>query len=427
MKKLAFISAFCLCCFYLAPINSGAIVSSNLTISKGNVTHILKEPNATYQSEINLHYKDKTYKYKLVEPENFYINYAYQQALINVQKLGATNVYLTELKQGKNAICALDYFLFGFKNFYNNMAQDIEKEFLPHKVQFNPNKTDMFTFQRGQNGIKIDIASLAQSILCGMQDIQVQVIEQQNTYDYEKLKQNTILRASAETSLANSEANRRFNVIKALQCFNGLEVAPNQEISFNSVLNSKHNGIPYKDAIVIQNGEFVRGVGGGICQASTTIFNAVLLAGLEITEAHTHTLPVGYVERGFDATVNDATLDLKFKNSTNYPIYFACGANGTNVYAKIYGEDMHGITYSKYNEVEQIDPPEPKVIDDIENEYNLSENEYYTKLYAQYGYNVNAYLIKNDNGKETKTLIRKATYQPTQSIIYKGVKTNQTE
>lgn len=428
MKKLLFLPFLALIpLFYF-----NAEISPNLSVNNSSIKYIQKNENTKFTqilpSTIALHYNGQQYIFKQKNSPNFYIDFSRQNIEQQIRKLGAREVYLKQINLGKTPIQALDYMLYGFANFYYNVASKIQKQFIPHSVLFNPNAKDMFTFTCGQDGLIIDEQSLALDILCGKGDITLKVDAQTNPCTLDEVKANTTLRASAQTSIAGSEAGRRFNVIKALNCFNGLVVEPGKIVSFNSILNERHNGIPYKEATVIVNGEFTKGVGGGICQASTTVFNAVLLSGLEIVEAHTHSLPVGYVERGFDATVNDSNLDLKFRNSTPYPIYFACGVQGANVYAKIYGQDMAGVTYEKVSDVEKIEPPEPKVIDDDANEYNLQEGEYYTKLYAQYGYKVNAYLVKhNKDGTSERTLLRRATYAPTQSIIYKGVKKAENE
>lgn len=431
MKKISLTFTSLIIIALIPLFNLNVKTSQNLNINSNINTNLQNmqtfKNNNILASDLTFVYNDKTFNYNRVSSNNFYISYINQIKEQEVRSKGIRNVYLEQISNGKNTIDALDYMFGGFKAFYTNMASQIEAEYKPNKMIFNPNSSQMFSLNAGQDGIKINEQNLALDILSGKSKIEVKTTVQTSPFSPAELEDNTHLRASAQTSIASSESGRRFNVIKALACFNGLSVSPGEVCSFNATLDNRHNGIPYREATVIINGKFTKGIGGGICQASTTLFNALILSGLEIVEAHTHSLPVGYVERGFDATVNDSTLDLKFRNSTPYPIYIKSGVRGTNVFAEVYGQDMDGVFYEKQSEVEKIEPPKPKVIDDINDEYNLQEGEFYTQLYAQYGYKVKAYLVKNQNGQKQKTLLRTATYAPTQSIIYKGVTKRQNE
>lgn len=114
--------------------------------------------------------------------------------------------------------------------------------------------------------------------------------------------------------------NRIYNVNLAQSKFKGILVPPNEVFSFNSVLGDVSSYTGYKAAYVIKDGKTVLGDGGGVCQVSTTLFRAILSAGLPIVERRPHSYRVGYYEQGFgpglDATVYYPTTDLKFKNDT---------------------------------------------------------------------------------------------------------------
>lgn len=118
--------------------------------------------------------------------------------------------------------------------------------------------------------------------------------------------------------------NRVYNVTLASSRLNGVLVAPNENFSFNKKLGDVSAFTGYKQAYVIQNGRTVLGDGGGVCQVSTTLFRALLNAGLPITERHAHDYRVHYYEEdigpGVDATVYAPSVDLKFKNDTGHYI-----------------------------------------------------------------------------------------------------------
>lgn len=121
----------------------------------------------------------------------------------------------------------------------------------------------------------------------------------------------------------HSIPNRIYNVTLAAIRLNGILVAPNEIFSFNKALGDVSAFTGYRQAYVIQNGRTVLGDGGGVCQVSTTLFRAVLNAGLPIIERNAHAYRVGYYEQdsgpGLDATVYSPSVDFKFKNDTgNY-------------------------------------------------------------------------------------------------------------
>ena len=115
----------------------------------------------------------------------------------------------------------------------------------------------------------------------------------------------------------------------------------NGEFSFNYTIGERTERRGYKKAKIIVGGEFVDGVGGGVCQVSTTLYNAVLLAGLKVVECHPHSLPVSYVEPSFDAMVNSGWADLKFINDTHNPVIIRARADGAKLTIQIFGEPMN--------------------------------------------------------------------------------------
>jgi len=118
----------------------------------------------------------------------------------------------------------------------------------------------------------------------------------------------------------HSIPNRIFNITLTATRLNGILIAPNEEFSFNKALGDVSAFTGYQQAYIIQNGRTVLGDGGGVCQVSTTLFRALLNAGLPIIERHAHAYRVGYYEQdsppGIDATVFSPSVDLKFKNDT---------------------------------------------------------------------------------------------------------------
>lgn len=128
--------------------------------------------------------------------------------------------------------------------------------------------------------------------------------------------------ASYTTKYTGAESiNRNYNMRLASDSINGMILKPGQTFSYNDVILSKSdNGKKYKEAGVYVNGELSSGIGGGICQISSTLYQAALYSGMNITQRRNHSLRVGYMPAGRDATASWGTIDFKFKNPLKIPV-----------------------------------------------------------------------------------------------------------
>ena len=144
------------------------------------------------------------------------------------------------------------------------------------------------------------------------------------------------LLAQFSTNYVNNP-NRTTNLKLAANKINGTVLLPGETFSYNKTVGERTIAAGYKDAAIYQNGQVVDGLGGGICQISTTLFNAVLFANLNIVELHNHQFVPSYVGAGRDATVVYGSKDFKFKNSRKYAIKIECSVSGGVAKFKIYG------------------------------------------------------------------------------------------
>ena len=158
---------------------------------------------------------------------------------------------------------------------------------------------------------------------------------------YDLRPQQLVLRSKFFTSYPSSTEERKSNIKLAAKSLDYAFVDVGGEFSFNQTVGARTEKRGYKTAKIIVGGEFVDGVGGGVCQVSTTLYNAVLLAGLKVTEFHAHSLPVSYVAPSFDAMVNSGSADLKFINNTHNPVYIRAFADDATLTIEIYGEPMN--------------------------------------------------------------------------------------
>ncbi|MGN0150490.1 MAG: VanW family protein, partial [Clostridia bacterium] len=152
-----------------------------------------------------------------------------------------------------------------------------------------------------------------------------------------KLFANTM--ASYSTSYGSSTANRASNVARAASLINGKVLAPGEVFSFNSTVGKRTVANGFSTAPEYVNGKTVDGIGGGTCQVSSTLYNAVLYSDLDIVSRTNHMFTVSYVPNGQDATVADGGPDFKFKNNTDYPIKISAYTGGGKITVSIIGTD----------------------------------------------------------------------------------------
>lgn len=214
--------------------------------------------------------------------------------------------------------------------------------------------------------------------------------------------------------------NRAHNVALAAKTINGTILLPGETFSYNGKLGNTNAAKGYKQATAYVGGKVVPSYGGGICQVSSTLYNAVLYANLEIVERYNHSYAVSYVPAGRDATVAYGGKDFKFKNTRSYPIKIVASAKNGVVSISI-----AGIKEEKEYEVvltSSVLSTKPNSTT-YENNSSLPEG---TEKVIQKGYTGKtsiAYKILKYNGKTiSKTVLSKDTYKPMNRIVQVGTK-----
>ncbi len=202
-----------------------------------------------------------------------------------------------------------------------------------------------------------------------------------------ELEKKCLSRSFFSTYYGASSKERKNNIELAADAINGTVLPCGGEFSFNKVVGERTEERGYLPAKIISGGEFVDGVGGGVCQVSSTVYNAALLAGLSVTEWHRHSLPVSYVSPSFDAMVSGTFCDLIFKNDTESEIYIVCRADGEYVSAEFFGIKKE-YDYKLISRV--LETIEPK----IESKYDetLKSGEKKQVIYAKKGFKSEGYL-----------------------------------
>ena len=151
------------------------------------------------------------------------------------------------------------------------------------------------------------------------------------------------------TSFSDSTKNRKYNIRYGAEKINGTILKPGDVFSANETLGKRTRSNGWKNAGAYEGGEVVQQAGGGVCQLSSTLYNAVLYADLEIVERRNHSMPVHYVNRGRDATINSVgnIIDFKFRNNTSSDIIIIAYTVGNNLNMEIYGVPFETDEYDR--------------------------------------------------------------------------------
>jgi len=218
------------------------------------------------------------------------------------------------------------------------------------------------------------------------------------------------------TSLENKEENTIYNIRLASEVINGILVKPQEIFSFNKYIGPAEKTDGYKEGTIIANGVFVNGYGGGICQVSSTLYNAVLLANLPIAERYNHSVygeATKYVPLGQDAAIFYGFKDLKFKNNSDYAIVIFSKVFRDTIQVSIFGGNENKA------EVEIISK-DKKVIDYQvirEKDYKLEAGQEIVDQEGVPGYQIKTYRIVRKDGEEMIEFLAEDTYKSVPMII----------
>ena len=214
--------------------------------------------------------------------------------------------------------------------------------------------------------------------------------------------------SSFSTDYSKSPDNRKFNIRLALKSLNNQVVKAGEEFSFNKVVGERTEERGYKKALVIFKGSYTEGVGGGVCQVSSTLYNAWLLAGLDVISVRAHTLPASYVEVSRDATVSEV-IDLKLKNSLQTDVVIKTEYDDKSITIKIEGEERE-YNYSLKSEILEVVPFGEDIIEvdeEGEDEYYIGKDGYVSRLIIT---------ISKGENVIARRVLRKDHYKPQNSV-----------
>lgn len=268
-----------------------------------------------------------------------------------------------------------------------SIKEEIDKSEIDATVSIS--ESSQIKTTESKDGLEVDVSKLKEKIYEMIKEkeikdiyLPVKVIKPKiNTSDVKSI--NAIL-GQYSTSF-NDKSSRGNNIYIAGKSTSDIVIMPNETFSYNSATGPRTWSNGYKSAKVIVGGKYVNGEGGGVCQVSTTIYNAALISNMEIVEVHNHTYPSRYAPRGKDAAVSYGYIDFKFKNPYSHPVYIKNIIKNGAITTKIYG----------------CDKDREKLY--IRTDEKHEEEKIYVNTYRVY--------LDNNNQKEREELVAKSIYK----------------
>lgn len=284
-------------------------------------------------------------------------------------------------------------------NFVDKVAKEVDKPIVDATIKYENGK---FTITDDIPGKSLDKNTTYDLIKQQLETATGASIELPIKVIDPKIKKTDLLNVKDKlgefsTEFNASDYDRVSNLSLATRNASNILILPDEVFSFNKIVGPRLEKYGFKMAKIIMNNQYVSGIGGGICQVSSTLYNAVLYSKLEIVERKNHTLPSTYVDMGRDATISEDYIDLKFKNNTGYSIYIYGEMKGNKVKFTVYGKNdiPYRFVEIKTEIVSKTDPA-TEIIEDS----TLPEGTVVEERKASPSYTVKSYKVVKEKGKE---------------------------
>ena len=333
---------------------------------------------------------------------------------------------LTRAGYGKKKALLIAYP--GLEAFFAQIAAYAYREPVNGELKFYPGKNPRFEISSARSGVKADEKSFYAQVYALWQNSVsgelvmplVRIPPAVTEKDCERL---TCLRGEFSTDYSRSGSGRKHNIELAMRALDGVRIKNGEKFSFNAAVGPRTAQRGYEQAKIIVGGKYVDGVGGGVCQVSTTLYNAALYAGMYIEEAHGHSLAPSYVEPSFDAAVNSGSMDLKFTNSTGGDVFISAYCAENRAVVRFYGLE-NGYEIRRRSVVTARGAvPEDEIIEDAEGKYFPPDSESGELVRIKggiAGLDSEGYLDFYRNGKKVfSRRIRRDKYAPVRGILAK--------
>jgi len=312
---------------------------------------------------ITLQYKDKSWPIKLSD-----ISYSFLvgRTLENAYLLGRTGTVferLQAIRKMKTGVygfkCETDFDREKLKSILAEIKKQVDKQEKDATIAYNKGEIQLTQHTVGTVLDVDENLELIENRLLDrkFQNIDLKVIEKMPRVRYEDLKEVNQIISSFSTTFNAGDVNRSYNIRLASSRMNNYLLMPGDIFSMDKVLGPRTTENGYKNAPIIYKNEFVEGAGGGVCQVTTTLYGTVLRARAEVIERTPHSLPLGYVQPGQDATIAEGFIDFKFRNNFEHPILICSEVVGNRLTIKLLGKKTDDYVIKLKSEILATYPP----------------------------------------------------------------------
>lgn len=334
----------------LAPKENEKKIHRNITIQNIDVGK-LTEKQAINKLKSTYPLKDFIITYNnerwTIKPESIDLNYHIEEMVKEAFNYTRSSSTMENIKRKSKLNLKKEHNI-KLKATYDEIKLSKKLEVICNKINvdavdatFRVELTGELKTTKSKEGREVDLSRLKEDIYDminkkKIEDINLPVITLYPKVSTKQVKSINSVLGEFSTSFNNS-TSRGSNIHVAGQQTSDILLMPGDTFSYNKCTGARNWVNGYKSAPVIVGGKVKNGEGGGVCQVSTTIYNAALMSGLTIDEVHNHSLPSRYVQRGRDATVSYGYTDLKFTNPFTNPVYIKNIVGNGAITSKIYG------------------------------------------------------------------------------------------
>lgn len=383
------------------------------------------------EDTFNLEYNEKSYSIELKDIDFKYnLDKTVQDAYDVNRKEGTLKNMVSMLGSRfghkENIYIATEYNQKKADNEIKEKTKEINKEKEDARFETSDGKT---TLKKDVDGISVNIEKTRQNMENSLSknkfESEVAVDTETAEITTSDLKGIDSVLGTSMTTFRMSDENRSHNIRVATEASSKVILKPGQEYSFNGVVGKRSAENGYKNAPVIMEGEMEQDLGGGVCQVSSTLYNAVLKSGLEIVNVKNHSIPSSYVGMGRDATVTDSGIDFVFKNPYKHNIYIQNYVSGDTIVCQVFGNSSDEQNVEITTSVIGVNAAQTKEVE----KKDLEEGKKEEDKSPRNGYTVVTYRIfKDKNGKQIKKEKISTSYYPKRDgLVYVGTKPKEEE
>ena len=334
----------------IAPADNNKKIHKNITIENISVGKLTKEEavnmlKKTYPLDnFNINYNNESWT---IKPEDIELNFHIEERVDEALNYTRSKSIWNNIKR-KGKLNINKPYNIKIKATYNEVKLSKQLEKIYEKVNIEAVDATFYVEPSGEikrseskEGRDVDISKLKDDIYNminkkKIKDINLPVLTLYPKTSTKQVKSINSILGQFSTSF-NDSTSRGSNIHVAGESTSDVLLMPGETFSYNKKTGARNWVNGYQSAPIIVGGRVVNGEGGGVCQVSTTIYNAALLSGLTIDEVHNHSLPSRYAPRGRDATVSYGYTDLKFTNPYTHPVYIKNIVGNGAITSKIYG------------------------------------------------------------------------------------------